>query len=64
MLISGVFERSGYEAEVAASRAAAADRDRAGAVSAISERMVRDIAVIGSVEEVREQLQERSEAGE
>jgi len=58
-----MFERSGYQAEVAASRAAAADRDRAASVGAISERMVRDMAVIGSVEEVREQLQERSEEG-
>jgi alkanesulfonate monooxygenase SsuD/methylene tetrahydromethanopterin reductase-like flavin-dependent oxidoreductase (luciferase family) len=58
-----LFERSGYEAEVAASRSAAAARDREGAAGAISERMVRDIAAIGSVEEIREQLQERSDQG-
>lgn len=58
-----LFERHGYEAEVQASRAAAKERDRAGAAAAISDRMIRDIDVIGSVEAVREQLQERSRLG-
>lgn len=55
--------RNGYEAEVAASREAWANRDAEGSLNAISERMVRDIQVIGRVEEVREQLQERAAAG-
>ena len=58
-----MFERQGYEAEVAASRAAFAQRDREGAIAAISDRMVRDIDVIGPVESAREQLQERAELG-
>jgi alkanesulfonate monooxygenase SsuD/methylene tetrahydromethanopterin reductase-like flavin-dependent oxidoreductase (luciferase family) len=58
-----MFERFGYEAEVSASRAAFAERNREAAIHAVSERMVRDIDVIGSVEEAREQLQERSDLG-
>ena len=58
-----MLERNGFEAEVAASRAAWANRDREGAISAISDDMVRQIQVIGPVESVREQLQERSELG-
>jgi alkanesulfonate monooxygenase SsuD/methylene tetrahydromethanopterin reductase-like flavin-dependent oxidoreductase (luciferase family) len=55
---------NGYEAEVAASRAAwKNDRDMAGAVEAISEQMVRDIHVIGPIESVAEQLAERSSLG-
>src|SRR6056297_943658 len=53
----------GYEAEVAACRAAFADRDTPGAMAAISERMIRDLQCIGPVEEVREQLQARADAG-
>jgi alkanesulfonate monooxygenase SsuD/methylene tetrahydromethanopterin reductase-like flavin-dependent oxidoreductase (luciferase family) len=55
--------RNGYEAEVNASRAAFAQRDREGALAAISDRMVRDTQVIGSLEEVREQLRERAALG-
>lgn len=58
-----MFERHGFGAEVAASRAAFAEGDRAAAAAAISERMVRAVAVIGSIEEVREQLEERAELG-
>ncbi len=58
-----MFERFGYEEEVAASRAAFAERNREGAIHAVSERMVRDIDVIGTVEEAREQLKERSDLG-
>ena len=58
-----MFERHGYEAEVAAARAAAAERDQEATVAAISDRMVRDLAVIGRPEEIREQLQERSDRG-
>jgi alkanesulfonate monooxygenase SsuD/methylene tetrahydromethanopterin reductase-like flavin-dependent oxidoreductase (luciferase family) len=58
-----MLERNGFEAEVAASKAAWAERDREGAIAAISDEMVREIQVIGPVESVREQLQERSEVG-
>ncbi|MDP6607095.1 MAG: LLM class flavin-dependent oxidoreductase [Dehalococcoidia bacterium] len=58
-----MLERNGFEAEVAASKAAWAERDREGAIAAISDDMVREIQVIGPVESVREQLQERSEVG-
>ncbi len=58
-----MLQRNGYEAEVEASRAAWAKRDREGALAAISDRMLRDIQVIGPVESVREQLQERAALG-
>ena len=58
-----MFQQLGYEEEVAASRGAAQARDRAGASAAISDRMVRDIDVIGPVEAAREQLQERAALG-
>ena len=55
--------RLGFEAEVEASRAAWARRDRDGSLAAISERMVRSIQVIGPIESVREQLRERARLG-
>ncbi len=55
--------RNGFEAEVEASRAAWAERDREGAIAAISDEMVREIQAIGPVESVHEQLQERSDLG-
>ena len=58
-----MLERNGFEAEVAASKAAWANRDREGAIAAISDEMVREVQAIGPVEEVREQLQERSKLG-
>ncbi len=58
-----MLERHGFEAEVAASRAAWAQRDAEGALMAVSERMVREIEVIGPIESVREQLQERARLG-
>lgn len=58
-----LFERTGFEEEVAASRAAWAERDAEGARAAISERMVREIQVIGTPDEVREQLAEREALG-
>ena len=58
-----MLERNGFEAEVAASRAAWAERDLDGAIEAISGEMVRDIQVIGPLESVQEQLQERSQLG-
>ena len=55
---------NGYEAEVSASRAAWQNgRDMAGAMTAISEQMVRDIQVIGPIDSVAEQLTERSSLG-
>ena len=55
---------NGFEAEVAASRAAwAKDRDMAGALAAISEPMVREIQVIGPIDAVAEQLAARAESG-
>ncbi len=56
--------RNGFEAEVAASREAWANRDVEGSFAAITDEMVREIEVIGSsAEEVREQLRERAELG-
>ena len=52
-----------YEEEVAASRKAFAGRDNEAAFAAISERMIRDLQCIGTLEEVREQLRERAELG-
>ena len=58
-----MLERNGFEEEVAASRKAFKERDTKAAFAAISERMIREIQCIGSIEEVREQLQERSTLG-
>ena len=58
-----MLERNGFEEEVAASRKAFKERDTKGAFAAISERMIREIQCIGPIEEVREQLQERSALG-
>ncbi len=58
-----MLERQGYEAEIAACRAAFADGDKGGAMAAISETMIRDLQCIGPIEEVREQLGERAAAG-
>ena len=54
---------NGFEPEVSASRNAWSGRDRDGAMSAISEEMVREIQVIGSIESVAEQLAERASLG-
>ncbi|MSP22175.1 MAG: LLM class flavin-dependent oxidoreductase [Dehalococcoidia bacterium] len=58
-----MLERNGFEAEVAASRTAWANRDAEGALMAVSEDMVREIEVIGPIESVKEQLQERASLG-
>lgn len=58
-----MLSRGGFEEEVAASRAAWAQRDADAALAAISERMVREVQVIGTAEEVREQLLERASLG-
>ena len=55
--------RNGFEAEVAASREAWANRDVEASIAAISEDMVREISVIGPIESVREQLRERADLG-
>jgi alkanesulfonate monooxygenase SsuD/methylene tetrahydromethanopterin reductase-like flavin-dependent oxidoreductase (luciferase family) len=58
-----MLERNGYEEEVAASRKALAEGDNAASFTAISERMIRDLQCIGTIEEVREQLRERAQLG-
>jgi alkanesulfonate monooxygenase SsuD/methylene tetrahydromethanopterin reductase-like flavin-dependent oxidoreductase (luciferase family) len=58
-----LLERNGFADEVARSRAAWAERDAEGSLAAISDDMVRECQVIGSIDEVREQLRERSELG-
>lgn len=54
---------NGFDAEVTASRAAWSERNRDGAFDALSDAMVREIQVIGSIEEVGEQLAERAKLG-
>ena len=54
---------NGFKDEVLASRASWRDRDRDGAMQAISDDMVREIEVIGPLESVSEQLAERARAG-
>ncbi|MFN8639407.1 MAG: LLM class flavin-dependent oxidoreductase [Dehalococcoidia bacterium] len=58
-----MLERHGFEDEVNASRRAWASRDAEGALMAVSERMVREIEVIGPIESVKEQLEERARLG-
>lgn len=55
--------RHGFEAEVTASRERWGERDVEASKSAISEAMVREIQVIGTIEEVREQLAQRAAVG-
>jgi alkanesulfonate monooxygenase SsuD/methylene tetrahydromethanopterin reductase-like flavin-dependent oxidoreductase (luciferase family) len=58
-----MLSRNGFEGEVASSREAWANRDVEGSFNAITDEMVREIEVIGPIESVREQLQERSALG-
>ena len=58
-----MLHRRGFAAEVEATRAAWAARDKAASLAAISESMIREIQVIGPIEAVREQLQQRSDLG-
>ena len=58
-----MLSRSGFESEIADSRAAWADRDSEGALMAFSESLVREIQVIGAIPEVQETLKARSDAG-
>ena len=55
--------RNGFEADVAASRAAWADRDREASLAALSDEMIGGIQVIGPIEQVREHLAERAKLG-
>ena len=58
-----MLERNGFEDEVSASRSAWEDRNLEGAISAISERMIRSVQVIGDWSEARDQLKQRALAG-
>lgn len=58
-----MLERNGFEAEVTASRDAWSKRDAEGSMAALTDEMVRAIQVIGPLESVREQLQERARLG-
>jgi len=58
-----MLQRNGFEAEVAASREAWANRDPETSIAAISDDMVRECQVIGPLEEVNAQLQHRSTLG-
>ncbi len=58
-----MLERNGFAEEVKNSRAAWADRDANGSIEAISDRMLQACQVIGSIEEVRDQLKERADLG-
>jgi len=55
--------RTGWEKEVAESRKAFAGKDMDKAIQAISNDMVEEIQVIGTVEQIRDRLQERSKNG-
>ena len=57
------FERAGYHDEVAEIRARHADGDRAGAVAAVSDRMVDGIDVMGTPDTVRDTMQAYVDAG-
>lgn len=58
-----MLERNGFAEEVHNSRAAWADRNADASIEAISDRMLQACQVIGPIEEVREQLQERAQLG-
>ena len=58
-----MLSRYGFESDINDSRAAWADRDSEGALMAFSESMVREIQTIGSIEEVPQILQARSDSG-
>jgi alkanesulfonate monooxygenase SsuD/methylene tetrahydromethanopterin reductase-like flavin-dependent oxidoreductase (luciferase family) len=58
-----MLERNGFAEEVQNSRSAWAQRDANGSIAAISDRMLHACQVIGPIEAVREQLQERANLG-
>ena len=55
--------RNGFEAEVAACRAAWAERDQGKAIAAISDRMLDETAIVGTLDECAEKLAQRYAAG-
>jgi probable F420-dependent oxidoreductase len=57
------FERAGFADEVAEIRARHADRDRAGALAAVSDRMVDAIDVMGDADTVQATMQAYVDAG-
>jgi len=57
------FERAGFAAEVAEIRARHADGDRAGALAAVSDRMVDGIDVMGDADTVQATMQAYVDAG-
>jgi F420-dependent oxidoreductase-like protein len=58
-----MLQRMGFEPEVAAIRAAWDSRDPSGAAAAVSDRMLDATAVVGSLEECREKLDEWRASG-
>jgi alkanesulfonate monooxygenase SsuD/methylene tetrahydromethanopterin reductase-like flavin-dependent oxidoreductase (luciferase family) len=62
-LYARMFRRSGFEAEAQAIESAAARGDRAGAVTAVSDRMLDEVLLVGPLERCRERLAAFREAG-
>ena len=58
-----MLQRNGYEAEVAASKAAFAAKDEKGMVDAISDEMMNSITITGSLDECAEKMRERRALG-
>jgi F420-dependent oxidoreductase-like protein len=58
-----MLQRHGFEKEVADIQAAWANRDAAGAAAAVSDRMLEQTAVVGSLDECKEDLDERRALG-
>jgi hypothetical protein len=58
-----MLSRNGFKSEVAASRDSWANRHADDLREAISENMVCEIQVVGPIDSIREQLQERSMLG-
>jgi alkanesulfonate monooxygenase SsuD/methylene tetrahydromethanopterin reductase-like flavin-dependent oxidoreductase (luciferase family) len=62
-LYAKMFHRSGFEAEADAIERAAARGDRAGAVAAVSDRMLDEVLLVGPLARCRERLAAFREAG-
>jgi F420-dependent oxidoreductase-like protein len=58
-----MLQRHGFEKEVADIQAAWANRDARGAAAAVSDRMLEQTAVVGSLDECKEDLDERRALG-
>jgi len=58
-----MLQRHGFEEEVAAIQAAWAKRDAQGAAAAVSDRMLEQTAVVGTLEQCKEELDERRALG-